>query len=643
MTFLPRAGREYVWGTLLGVLALLAVALAGQSGLFHAANEQAEAALLSARTRPFDSRVLLVENDERSYVQLGYPFTRTSQARLIEALTAAGAKAIGVDMIFAPHGVDGAEGDEALARALENSPQAVLALACAKTTSRPAEALSQALAGSTVPFGATPALECPTALPPYPPLAGTSKLGHIQLARSHSDVNRGLFLFADVGGQRIPTLALQLYLEGEGIDRSELQQSSTGVRIRDLELPTTAEGEVLVGPRDTRSLTRLSMVDLERGIGASSPPRLPAAQAGAVRGKYVLVGNTAIQMNDLGHSITGELVPLVYLHASLLSDLLEGSVLRATPRGVDMAVLFLLGVLAIASALFTRPWVAARAVAVLAFGLLGGTLLLLRHGVLLPPLGPLLGGVLAFSAALGSRMVVREKERGILRGAFESYVDPTHLQRILEDPTRYLSLGGARKELTVLFSDIQGYTGLSNALPPEEVIALMRDYLAAMTHRVRERGGRVDKIMGDGIMAVFGDPVENPAHAQAAVEVALDMQRSLSDLRRRWAASGRTDLQIRIGIATGEVFVGNIGSPGAKLEYTVLGPTVNLASRLEGRAPAGGILVSAATRLACEALFDFEAVPGLVLKGFSEPYEGHRVLGVRLGPDLPPRGARSTG
>ena len=108
-------------------------------------------------------------------------------------------------------------------------------------------------------------------------------------------------------------------------------------------------------------------------------------------------------------------------------------------------------------------------------------------------------------------------------------------------------------------------------------------------------------------------------------------------------ASGRTDLQIRIGIGTREVFVGNIGSPGAKLEYTVLGPTVNLASRLEGRAPAGGILVSAATRLACEPLFDFQAVPGLVLKGFSKPYEAHRVLGVRLGPDLPPRSARSAG
>lgn len=630
VAFSPKLGREYLWGTALGAVALVLVAGLSRVGLFQAAEEQAQAALLSGRAAPFSPEVVLVENDEQSYVQLGYPFTRASQARLLEAITAAGPKAVGIDAIFAPHGVDGEAGDQAFAHALQESPHAVLALACAVDSGRSPEVISQTLAGSAVPMGETPALGCRSALPPYPPLAGSAKLGHIQLAASHSNANLGLYAFVDVGTQRIPTLALQLYLEGKGLDRSALQQAPDGVRVGERFLHTTHYGEVLIAPHDPEKLHRLSMLDLQRAIGTSSPPRLPATLARELAGRYVLIGNTAIQMNDLGYSPTGELIPLVLMHASLLSDLLEGTTPRPAPRWLSLLLLFGLGGLAIAAALATRPRVAARSVAVIAFGLFGGSLLLLRHGVLIAPLQPLVGVVLAFAAALGSRMVVRERERGILRGAFESYVDPDHLQRILDQPSRFLSLGGARKELTILFSDIQGYTGLSNALPPEEVISLLREYLGAMTHRVRERGGRVDKIMGDGIMAVFGDPVANQDHALAAVEVALDMQRSLTALRKRWAASGKAELAIRIGIATGEVFVGNIGSPGAKMEYTALGPTVNLASRLEGRAPAGGILVSAATRDACQAHFDFEAVPGLTLKGFAEPYQAYRVLGVRL-------------
>jgi adenylate cyclase len=235
--------------------------------------------------------------------------------------------------------------------------------------------------------------------------------------------------------------------------------------------------------------------------------------------------------------------------------------------------------------------------------------------------------VLAFAAALGTRTVLRERERGILRSAFGSYVDPEHLERILDAPEKYLALGGARKVVTLLFSDIQGYTGLSNSLPAETVIGLMREYLSAMTEHVRAHGGRVDKIMGDGIMAVFGDPVPNAEHAKAAVRVALEMQRTLSKLRAQWVKEGAGALAIRIGIATGEVFVGNIGSPGAKLEYTALGPTVNLAARLEGRAGPGGVLVSAATREAIGADFEVTPVPGLQLKGFAEPQDAFAVLG----------------
>jgi CHASE2 domain-containing sensor protein len=167
-------GREYLWGSALGALALVLVAGLARVGLFQAAEERVQAALLTARASAFSPDVVLVENDERSYVQLGYPFSRTSQARLLEAITAAGPKAVGIDSIFSPHGTDGAAGDAALARALQESPHAVVALACALHSGRSPDAISQALAGSAVQVGETPALGCPSALPPYPPRAGSA-------------------------------------------------------------------------------------------------------------------------------------------------------------------------------------------------------------------------------------------------------------------------------------------------------------------------------------------------------------------------------------------------------------------------------------------------------------------------------------
>jgi class 3 adenylate cyclase len=228
-------------------------------------------------------------------------------------------------------------------------------------------------------------------------------------------------------------------------------------------------------------------------------------------------------------------------------------------------------------------------------------------------------------------LIAQEREQRILKDAFGAYVSGPMLQRILEAPDSHLALGGARKNLTVLFSDIQGYTGLSNQLPPEEVITLLREYLAEMTQLVCDAGGRIDKIMGDGIMAVFGDPVADPDHAGSAVKVALAMQRTMRGLREKWAGSGRAELAIRIGIATGDVFVGNIGSKRAKLEYTALGPTVNLASRLEGKAPPGGVLISKETQAACQAHFELQPVHGLTLKGYDAAYEAFLVLGPARG------------
>jgi adenylate cyclase len=178
------------------------------------------------------------------------------------------------------------------------------------------------------------------------------------------------------------------------------------------------------------------------------------------------------------------------------------------------------------------------------------------------------------------RYVTEEREKKKVRGAFQYYLTASVVNEILKDPTK-LKLGGDKKVLTVMFSDIRGFTSISEKLGPEELVHLLNEYLTAMTDMVFKYDGLLDKYIGDAIMAVFGAPLDQPDHALRACRTGIGMMSELRRLRERWAAEGRPDINIGIGINTGDMVVGNMGSQ-MRFDYTVMGDSVNLASRLEG-------------------------------------------------------------
>jgi class 3 adenylate cyclase len=210
---------------------------------------------------------------------------------------------------------------------------------------------------------------------------------------------------------------------------------------------------------------------------------------------------------------------------------------------------------------------------------------------------------------------------------FSRYVAPHVLEQVMKNPDA-VDIRGHKRELTLLFSDIKGYTTLSNTLPPDQIVELLCTYLDTMVGILLEHEGTVDKIMGDGIMAFFGDPITREDHSLRCVKAALAMQRATQKLGERWVERGLSPLQVRIGIATGEVFVGTIGSRD-HLEYTAIGRPVNLASRLEGKAPPGGVLVSKETWALIEPHVEGREVRGLDLKGYSAGYNAWQVLGLK--------------
>ena len=292
-------------------------------------------------------------------------------------------------------------------------------------------------------------------------------------------------------------------------------------------------------------------------------------------------------------------IPGVYIHAAVINNLLLGEALTVLDRPwrslITLAFVLLLAGLAMRLA----AWRAGIAIGLAALVWLVVTTVLFQSGTVLPLFDPLIAGALTFAVLLGFRFAVSDKDKRRLRHAFAFYLAPALVDRLVNKGEAPV-LGGEARELTVLFSDIESFTAISEKLSAEKLVGGLNIYLSEMTDIIERHGGFVDKYIGDAIVAVFGAPLEDPDHARHAVEAALECRQRLAEMPGVFA--GREDLTIkaRIGLNTGDMLVGNIGSK-RRFNYTVMGDAVNLAARLEGanKAFASAILISESTARAC--------------------------------------------
>ncbi|MCL4515608.1 MAG: CHASE2 domain-containing protein, partial [Firmicutes bacterium] len=351
---------------------------------------------------------------------------------------------------------------------------------------------------------------------------------------------------------------------------------------------------------------------------------------GFFKGKVVLVGVTARGLEADYHvtSLTAlGYIPGVFIQASAVQTIINSNFIRRWPgrplATVAMAVLWscLLGLL------FARWRLLSGAAG--AFGLAGAIVaavvyLFNRYGIWVEVAGPLLAPIpLTYVAVLSDRYLHAEREKRRLREQFSRYVSPQAAAEILAHPEG-LALAGQKRQVTILFADIRGFTGYAEKAEPTEVVALLNRYLDRMTSAVLANRGCLDKFIGDAVMAVFGAPVPGGDHAREALKAALDMREGIRRLREELASEGRMPLEIGIGIHTGEAVVGNVGSQ-ARTEYTTIGDAVNVAARLEGQAGPGQILVSESTRRSLPAVFAaglaFEPLGPVAIKGKTLPVE----------------------
>jgi len=307
--------------------------------------------------------------------------------------------------------------------------------------------------------------------------------------------------------------------------------------------------------------------------------RLPAH---VLKDKIVLVGATAVGIYDLRVTPFSSVCPGVEIHATVMDNLLRGKFLRPLPFALPLGLVIIL-VLGVFMSLILPRLSAAWGFLFTLFlleGYIASNYLLFRSGWQTELFYPMAEVVLVYLGITVHRFLSEEKERARIRRAFESYVAPAVVHDILKHPDR-LRLGGERREITILFSDIRGFTTMSEELAPEALVRLLHDFLNPMSNIIINQGGTIDKYMGDAIMALFGAPLEQPGHALHACRAALEMVSTLERLNQAWEALGRPPLAVGVGVNTGVAAVGNMGSDRL-FDYTAVGDNVNLASRLEG-------------------------------------------------------------
>lgn len=276
---------------------------------------------------------------------------------------------------------------------------------------------------------------------------------------------------------------------------------------------------------------------------------------------------------------TRDSIPGVYIHAAAISNLMAHDALEEAGRPAAVALVLLLAGLAAVVTLATRPPVAAFGLLLLLAGWSGVAVEAFQGGLVLPYLQAALAALLVFPLALGFRFAVLDRDQRHIRNAFKLYLPGSLIDDMIASG-QSPSLGGEERDLSILFCDIAGFTKMSEGMEPEALVTVLNRYFTVMTDIIEAHGGFVDKYIGDAVLAVFGAPYAIDNHARAAVSAALAMRQAMADDPTLLATSSGRGSN-RIGIATGPALIGNIGSP-RRFNYTVMGDTVNLASRLEG-------------------------------------------------------------
>jgi len=538
-----------------------------------------------------DIALILLDQNSLDWAQeengLSWPWPREVYTYIVSFCKRAGVKGLIFDVLFTEPSKYGVYDDQALAGSISDIGNFVgtvfLGEEAGSATAWPPDIEKPQL--TILDLDRWPQQESvrfPRATFPVPELADAARtLANVSGRPDTDGIFRRGALFNLFDDTVVPSPALAAYLLAEkGADNIQIRQKE--LAIGPLSVPIDSNGSSIInyrGPSQTHSTYSAAAI-IQSEVQLLSG-QTPTVDPELLRDRFVFFGFSAPGLYDLRPSPISEVYPGVEVHATMLDNLLSGDFMRDVSTVNAILLTLVLTVLAaLAATFFSGP---GKSIAVYALFLpLPPALSLLAYsrGAWLPLILVELAVVITLVGSGVLNYATEGRQKRYIKSAFKQYLSPAVIDQLIAHPER-LKLGGEKRELSIFFSDLQGFTGISEGLSPEELTSLLNDYLSSMTDIIQEEGGTVDKYEGDAIIAFWNAPVEQPDHYVRAVRAALRCQAKLAELRPQFKDRIGKEMRMRIGINTGPAVVGNMGSH-TRFDYTMLGDAVNLAARLEG-------------------------------------------------------------
>jgi adenylate cyclase len=501
--------------------------------------------------------IAIIAIDDKSIAELGrYPWSRDRYAMLIDRLAKARAKAVMFDAFFPER--ENVANDRRFAESARRAGNVVLAAAIHFDKEGSPTSITRSL----------PEIE-----------RGIAGVGLINQMPDEDGVMRRIPLLIEKDGKLFASLGLMAAKLALG--EKEIVPETFDIALGERRIPVSEQYRMWINYVGGPGIyPRYSFADVAMG-------RVPASE---LKGKILFVGATALGVYDMRVTPFDGNTPGVEIHATVADNIINERYINqgGLEALIDMAFIILLGALAHFLTVRLRLYAAIPATALLLAGYIWFTYYMFNAGHWINMIYPTLSAIIAVLVGGGFRYLVLERDAREMRTMFSSYLSPKLVARLEKDPEA-AKIGGDNKEVTVLFTDIKGFTSFSESHPPQEVVSRLNGYLGAMVQVIEQHDGTIDKFIGDGIMAYWGAPLAQPDHARLAIECIKAINERMKELRAQWQAEGLEPFTIRGGIQSGEVVAGNVGLAGKKMEYTVIGDTVNQAARLESTAKYYGV------------------------------------------------------
>jgi adenylate cyclase len=597
--------------------------------------------------------VVIVDIDEKSLGTIGqWPWPRTRVADLVNRLTELGADAIGFDVIFPEpdrmsptlaaetfRDLDDATRDKL--RALPSNDQVMADAVRASRVVLGESALSTVVPSSvqTPPIGLATFGDPKPFLLSYPgllrniPVLETAAAGRglFTIRNERDGIVRRVPIVLEAQGELKPSLAFEMLRVAAGATTILIRSSQAGIEsvaIPGFTLPTDRNGLLWVhfAPHD-QSLY-VSAVDVLNG--RVSPD--------AINGKLVLIGTSAVGLLDIKTTPIDPLLPGVEVHAQVLESMLSGDMLSSPDYATSMELIaaLVIGAAIVALAPILSPLLLLTFGALIVAALVGTSWYFFTHdGLLIDFTFALLASALIYLTLVFANYFSEQSQRRRIRSAFGQYLSPTLVEQLTKSPEK-LVLGGEERNMTIMFSDVRSFTSISEVYKhdPQGLTSLMNRFLTPLTNAIIDRRGTIDKYMGDAIMAFWNAPLDDASHEVNACLAALDMLDRITVLNRTREEEARASgaafipIHVGIGINTGSCVVGNMGSD-LRFDYSVLGDSVNLASRLEAQCKTYGvqIILGARTAEAAKDKFAVLEIDYVAVKGKKEPEVVYAIFG----------------